>query len=64
MLVVAASPGKVFIHCQAGVGRTGSVVAAYQVRTGISSGVLPVVENLAIGPPTLEQLAYTVSLDG
>ena len=55
MEVVAASPGKVFIHCQAGVGRTGSVVAAYQVRTGISSGVGAAVENLAIGPPTLEQ---------
>jgi hypothetical protein len=34
------------------------------VRTGISSGVGAAVENLAIGPPTLEQLAYTVSLDG
>ncbi len=64
MEVVTASPGKVFVHCQAGVGRTGSVVAAYQVRTGISSGVGAAVENLAIGPPTLEQLAYTVSLDG
>ena len=64
MEVVAASPGKVFIHCQAGVGRTGSVVAAYEVRTGISSGVGAAVDNLAIGPPTLEQLAYTVNLEG
>ena len=63
MEVVAASPGKVFIHCQAGVGRTGSMVAAYQVRTGISSGVGAALANLAIGPPTLEQLAYTVNLE-
>ena len=64
MEVVAASSGKVFIHCQAGVGRTGSVVAAYEVRTGISSGVGAALANLAIGPPTLEQLAYTVNLEG
>jgi protein-tyrosine phosphatase len=64
MEVVAASSGKVFIHCQAGVGRTGSVVAAYEVRTGTSSGVGAAVANLAIGPPTLEQLAYTVNLEG
>jgi protein tyrosine phosphatase (PTP) superfamily phosphohydrolase (DUF442 family) len=64
MAVVAASPGKVFVHCQAGVGRTGSVVAAYEVRTGLASGLDAAVTNLAIGPPTLEQLAYTVALDG
>jgi protein tyrosine phosphatase (PTP) superfamily phosphohydrolase (DUF442 family) len=64
MAVVAESPGKVFVHCQAGVGRTGSVVAAYAVRTGISSGAGAALDNLAIGPPTLEQLAFTVGLDG
>jgi protein tyrosine phosphatase (PTP) superfamily phosphohydrolase (DUF442 family) len=61
--VVAESPGKVFIHCQAGVGRTGSVVAAYAVRTGAMSGAGAMYEALSIGPPTFEQMAYMLSLD-
>jgi protein-tyrosine phosphatase len=57
--VVAASSGKVFLHCGAGVGRTGSVAAAYLVATGQASGVRATLRNLSVGPPSLEQIAFT-----
>jgi protein tyrosine phosphatase (PTP) superfamily phosphohydrolase (DUF442 family) len=60
--VVERSPGRVFVHCQAGVGRTGSVVAAYRVWMGQASPGTTLTDNLAIGPPTLEQLAFTAGL--
>lgn len=61
--IVEGSEGRVFIHCQAGVGRTGSMAAAYQVWTGVDSGAGALVENLSIGPPTLEQVAFTLNLE-
>lgn len=61
--VVEGSDGVVFVHCQAGVGRTGSVAAAYQVWTGENGGSGALVDNLAIGPPTLEQVAFTLGLE-
>jgi protein-tyrosine phosphatase len=60
--VVAASPGTVFLHCGAGVGRTGSVAAAYLVATGQTSGVQATLRNLSVGPPSLEQIAFTMRL--
>ncbi len=61
--IVQNSEGRVFIHCQAGVGRTGSMSAAYQVWTGENSTAGALVENLSIGPPTLEQVAFTLGLE-
>jgi protein-tyrosine phosphatase len=60
--IVAASPGTVFLHCGAGVGRTGSMASAYLVETGQVSprGALGI--SLAVGPPSLEQLVYIRSL--
>ncbi len=57
--IVADSRGTVFLHCGAGVGRTGSVAAAYLVATGQASGVRATLRNLSVGPPSLEQIAFT-----
>jgi protein tyrosine phosphatase (PTP) superfamily phosphohydrolase (DUF442 family) len=62
--LVTDSPGKVFLHCGAGVGRTGSMAAAYLVATGQASGVEATLRNLAVGPPSLEQIAFTMRLSG
>ena len=62
--LVAASRGTVFLHCGAGVGRTGSMAAAYLVATGQTSGVRATVRNLSVGPPSLEQVAFTMRLRG
>ena len=60
--LVATSPGTVFLHCGAGVGRTGSMAAAYLVATGQASGVRATLRNLSVGPPSLEQIAFTMRL--
>ena len=62
--VVERSPGRVFVHCGAGVGRTGTMAAAYLVATGQATGGRAMVRNLAVGPPSVEQLAFAVLLTG
>lgn len=59
---VAESRGITFVHCGAGVGRTGAMVAAYKVRTGAATGRGAVWANLAVGPPSWEQLSYAAGL--
>jgi protein tyrosine phosphatase (PTP) superfamily phosphohydrolase (DUF442 family) len=59
---VDASEGSVYLHCGAGVGRTGTMAAAYTVSRG-GNGWDAMRANLAVGPPSLEQLAFAVSLD-
>lgn len=55
--VMASEPGRVFVHCGAGVGRTGAVIGAYRALRGEDS--LQILrDNLAAGPPSLEQLSY------
>jgi protein tyrosine phosphatase (PTP) superfamily phosphohydrolase (DUF442 family) len=58
LAAVAGAPGTVFVHCGAGVGRTGSMAAAYLLATGEAGRAETIRRNLAVGPPSLEQLAY------
>jgi protein-tyrosine phosphatase len=55
---VADEPGLVFVHCGAGVGRTGSMTSAYLVTTGQASATHALKVSLAVGPPSLEQIFY------
>jgi protein-tyrosine phosphatase len=61
--IVANAPGKVFVHCGAGVGRTGAMAAAYLVGTGQEDGWEALGANLGVGPPSLEQIWYVLHLD-
>ncbi len=64
-LAATQEPGaKVFVHCGAGVGRTGAMVGAYLVANGESNGAGALRQNLAVGPPSLEQVAFVAKLRG
>jgi len=54
----------VFVHCGAGVGRTGSMSAAYLVATGQADAAEATLRSLAVGPPTMEQIAFMRGLKG
>lgn len=56
---IARSPGRVYLHCAAGVGRTTSVEMAYRSRNGLDHGVR---QQLAVGPPTIEQIWFVAGL--
>jgi protein tyrosine phosphatase (PTP) superfamily phosphohydrolase (DUF442 family) len=57
--LVAAADGRVFAHCGGGVGRSTSVAAAFEAAHGQNPSVL---EQLATGPPTIEQIWFVATL--
>jgi protein tyrosine phosphatase (PTP) superfamily phosphohydrolase (DUF442 family) len=62
--LVDESDGTVFVHCGAGVGRTGAMAAAYLVDTGQASRSEALRRNLSVGPPSLEQIWFAATVDG
>jgi protein tyrosine phosphatase (PTP) superfamily phosphohydrolase (DUF442 family) len=63
MAAVQRARGPVFVHCGAGVGRSGSMAAAYLVLTGQADAATATRRSLAVGPPTLEQLGFMRRLE-
>jgi protein tyrosine phosphatase (PTP) superfamily phosphohydrolase (DUF442 family) len=59
LAVMEEADGRVFVHCGGGVGRSTSVEMAYRAAVGLDEGVLA---QLAIGPPTIEQVFFVSRL--
>jgi uncharacterized protein (TIGR01244 family) len=57
--LVDEADGRVFAHCGGGVGRSTSLAAAYEASRGQDPSVL---EQLAVGPPTIEQIWFVGTL--
>jgi len=62
--IIDGAAGKVFLHCGAGVGRTGALTAWYLNATGQTRGVEALRRNLSVGPPSLEQIVFSVTTAG
>jgi uncharacterized protein (TIGR01244 family) len=56
---VDGADGRVFAHCGGGVGRATSLAAVYEAAQGEDPSVL---EQIATGPPSLEQIWFVATL--
>jgi protein-tyrosine phosphatase len=61
--VTGVPNGLTFVHCGAGVGRTGAMAGAYLVAKGELNGRGAVRRNLRVGAPSLEQVTFVARLD-
>jgi len=59
LTLVDSADGRVFAHCGGGVGRSTSLAAAYEAARGHDPSIA---EQLAVGPPTIEQVWYVGTL--
>ena len=59
--VLAEAPTPVYVHCEAGEGRTGSIIGAHQVRGGCRRAVV-IADSLAVGSMAFSQLLFVVSV--
>lgn len=57
--LVESADGLVFAHCGGGVGRSTSLAAVYEAAEGQEPSSL---EQLAVGPPTIEQIWFVATL--
>jgi uncharacterized protein (TIGR01244 family) len=57
--LVDSADGRVFAHCGGGVGRSTSLAAVYEAAQGQDPSTM---EQLATGPPTIEQIWFAATL--
>jgi protein tyrosine phosphatase (PTP) superfamily phosphohydrolase (DUF442 family) len=57
--LVESADGLVFAHCGGGVGRSTSLAAVYEAAQGDDPSTM---EQLAVGPPTIEQIWFVTTL--